>query len=165
MWTARTIIKQLAGDLRRPILSAFWQYAEPDSRRVAEGELARTLHYRPQKLRKLPADKKAGLLATRLNAPEYEQIFELALMQYLTNVRTEMLGAFLDEWKIPHQDGTIEDDEVTAPSVEQVRAAAKALEGRFEADEVILYLATAGLLMGEDWAATTWPVVEELTNT
>ena len=164
MWTARDIIKKLAGDLRRPILTAFWQHAEPDSRRLAIAELAKTLHYRPQKMRKISNEKKAGLLATRLNTPEYEQIFEMALMQFLTHERRELLGAFLDHWKIPHQDGTIEEEEVVAPSEEQVRAAATALSGRFGQEEVSLYLATAGLLMGPDWSTTTWPVVDELVT-
>ncbi len=162
MWTARSIIKQLAGDLRRPILAAFWRHAEADSRQVAISELARSLSYRPQKLRQAPAEKKAGLLATRLNTPEYEQIFEMALMLFFTHERKEMLAAFLDAWGIPHQDGTIEDDaDVQAPTVESVRGVAESQSTAFSEQEVDLYLATAGLLMGEEWAAATWPVLDE----
>ncbi len=82
-------------------------------------------------------------------------------MQYHTNEAKPLMSAFLDEWKVPHVDGSIETDDYTTPDAGKVRAAVTALEGKFEANDMLLYLATAGLLMGDDWRAGTWPVVDE----
>jgi hypothetical protein len=57
--------------------------------------------------------------------------------------------------------GSIEGDDYAAPSEEQVREAVKAVDG-FQPRDVAIYLASAGLLMGDDWRAATWPVVDEL---
>jgi len=38
----------------------------------------------------------------------------------------------------------------------------KELEGTYDRGDIVLYLATAGLLMSEGWRDATWPVVDEL---
>jgi len=75
-----------------------------------------------------------------------------------------MLGAFLDVWKIPHVNGSIEVDDYTPPSAEQVREAVRELRGRFDARDVAIYLASLGLLMGGPWDSAAWPVVDEIVK-
>lgn len=163
-WTARKILKDLADtDRRRRIAAAFWKHADAPSKAMTIVQLAKSLHFRDETIRKMPADKKSELLASRATLPELEQTLEAALMHYHTHEQNEMLGAFLDAWGIAHVNGSIETDDYTPPSEAQVRDAVRDLGTRFDARDVAIYLASLGLLMGEPWAGATWPVVGELT--
>jgi len=161
-WDARHILRQIAdADLRRDVLTSFWRHGDAQSKAMAVVQLAKALHFREETIRKMPPPKKADLLATRLTAPEFEQLLEMALMQYHTHDRNEMLAAFLDYWHVPHENGSIENDEYTTPTSDQVREAVAALP-QFPKRNVTLYLASAGLLMAGGWRDATWPVVDEL---
>ena len=163
MWTARRILKELVdAGRRRTILAAFWKYAEPQSKLMAQMQLAKALHFRDETIRKMPPEKKADLLASRVGAPEFDQFLEMALMQHHTHEKNELMAAFLDRWNIPHENGSIEGDDYTPPTADQVRAAVQELA--LDRDDVRLYLATAGLLMSEGWRNSTWPVVEEMLS-
>lgn len=164
MYDARRILKELADDERRSrILQSFWRNGDTSSKALATAQLSRALHFREQTLRKLPVEKKAELLASRLGAHEFDQFFEMALMQYHTHDLVEMLGAFLDLWNIPHVNGSIEVDDYPIPTPGQVRDAVHQLEMRYEKRDIAVYLASAGLLMGGAWRESAWPVVDELT--
>ena len=166
MWTARRILKELCDSgMRRDVFAAFWKYADPNARALANALLAKAMKFRDETIRKMAADKKAEMLAARISVPEFDQFHEVALMHYHTNRKAEMLGAFLDKWGIPHENGSIEAEEYATPTIEQVRTAAQELAPQYGLQNVRLYLATAGLLMGDDWAAATWPVVDELATT
>lgn len=163
-WSARNILRQIADPaLRRDILSAFWRHGDVQSRAMATVQLAKALHFREDSVRKLPLPKKADLLASRLSTPELEQLFEMALMHYHTHEKTPMLAAFLDFWHIPHENGSIEDDEYKTPTPDQVREAVGTLT-QFPKRDVAVYLASAGLLMADQWRDATWPVVDEMVN-
>ena len=164
MWDSRRIIKELTDPARREkIFVAFWRHGDAQSKALATSHLAKLMHFRPESIKKLPIERRADFLASRTSVPEFEQLTEMALMQYHTHEANQLMGAFLDEWKIPHENGTIESDDYKAPSVDAVRGAVTAIGDRFDRADVVLYLATAGLLMGEDWREATWPVVDELT--
>jgi D-hexose-6-phosphate mutarotase len=163
MWTARRILKELADtDRRRTILAHFWRHAEAEQRLLVQMQLAKAMHFREETIRKMTPEKKADLLASRIASPELEQFLELALMQYHTRDKKELMAAFLDYWHIPHDQGSIEVDDYPRPTADQVREAVQALEGQFDRDEIRLYLATAGLLMADEWRDGTWPVVDEM---
>jgi hypothetical protein len=163
MWTSRRILKELAdGERRHRILVAFWRHAEPSAKMLAAAQLARALHFRDETIRKMPAEKKAELLASRIGSSEFDQTLETALMQYHTHEMNVMMAAFLDRWGIPHVNGSIETDDYKPPSLDAVRDAVRELQ--FEPHDVAIYLATAGLLMGGGWRDATWPVVEELMS-
>ena len=163
MWTARRILKELADtDRRRAILTCFWKHAEQQQRLVVQMHLARAMNFREESIRRMPPEKKADLLAARMAAPELEQFVEMALMLYHTHEKNTMMAAFLDQWKVPHDNGSIESDDYTPPTAEQVREAVKALEGTYDPQDVRIYLATAGLLMADAWREGTWPVVDAI---
>jgi hypothetical protein len=163
LWTARRILKELAdADRRHRIAAAFWKHADAPSKAMAIVQLAKALHFRDETIRKMPADKKAELLASRASLPELEQTFEAALMHYHTHEQNAMLGAFLDVWGIAHVNGSIETDDYTPPTEAQVRDAVRDLHGRFDARDVAVYLASLGLLMGEPWESAAWPVVDDV---
>jgi len=162
-WTARSILRDIAdADRRQRVLRAFWRYGDATTKAVATAQLAKALHFRDETIRKMPADKKSDLLASRLVSSEFEQTFETALMQYHTHEANEMMAAFLDRWGVPHVNGSIESDDYTPPNAEAVRSAVRDFEERFDRRDIALYLASAGLLMGEAWAEGAWPVVEEI---
>ena len=163
MWTARRILKELAdADRRRAILTAFWKQADAQHRLIVQMQLAKMLHFREETIRKMPPEKKADLLASRIGFPELEQYLEMALMQYHTAQKGEMMAAFLDRWNVPHENGSIESDDYTVPTADQVRTAAKELS--YDPADVKIYLATAGLLMADQWREATWPVVDEMVG-
>lgn len=165
MWTARRILKELVdSDRRRAILAEFWKHGENHARLLAQMHLAKALHFRDDTIRKMPPEKKADLLASRIGVAEFDQFLEMALMAYHTHHQNKMMGAFLDQWNVPHNDGSIEADEYPVPSADQVRGAVKALEGEYDKRDVTVYLATAGLLMADEWRDSTWPVVDELVK-
>ena len=165
MFTAKRILKELADpDQRRAILAAFWKHADTHAKLMAQMQLAKALHFRDETIRKMPPEKKADLLAARIGSHEFDQVLEIALMQYHTHEKSALLGAFLDRWGIKHENGSIDGDDYTPPTVEQVREAVKDLGDQFDRREVALYLATAGLLMAGEWRDATWPVAEELAG-
>lgn len=165
MWTSRRILKELAdSDRRRRILSSFWKHAEAHAKLLATAQLAKVLHFREETLRKMPVEKKADLLAARMADPEFEQFLEMGLMQYHTHQQSEMMAAFLDRWNVPHSNGTIEADEYQAPNADQVREAVRELS-QFDKRDVALYLASAGLLMADEWREGAWPVADEIAAT
>src|SRR5687768_14443984 len=154
MWTSRRILKELTDtNLRKKILTAFWRYAEPHSKLLASHQLAQALHFRDETLRKMPNEKKAELLASRIGAPEFDQFLEMALMNYHTHEKGEMMAAFLDRWGIPHESGSIEAEEYERPTEEQVRSVVTELQSQYDRKEIAIYLASAGLLMDDGWRA------------
>jgi hypothetical protein len=163
MWTARRILKELAdADRRRAILTTFWKHAEPTHRLVVQAHLAKAMKFREESIRKMPPEKKAEMLASRIGMPELDQFLEMALMQYHTREKAGMMAAFLDKWGVPHENGSIEVDDYKVPDAEQVREAVKSLESEYGRADVRLYLATAGLLMADEWRDSTWAVVDEM---
>lgn len=149
------------GETRRRVLTAFWRHGDAQSKLLAQAYLAKALHFRDETIRKMPPEKKADLLASRIGASDFDQFLEMALMQYHTHEAKPLMSAFLDQWAVPHVDGSIESDDYTTPDAEKVRASMTELAGQFEKKDVLLYFATAGLLMGDDWRAGMWPVVDE----
>ena len=163
MWTARRILKELADtDRRRAILTHFWKHADQQNRMVVQMHLARAMNFREETIRKMPPEKKADLLASRMGAPELEQFLEMALMLYHTHEKKAMMGAFLDRWNVPHDNGSIESDDYTPPNADAVRSAVKELGDAYDPKDVRIYLATAGLLMDDKWQEATWPVADEM---
>ena len=165
-WNARTILKNICDTpLRQSVLEAFWTSGNDALRMQTLAQLATSLRFRPETLRKAPTQRKAELLGSRMTAHEFEEALEIALMTYHTTEASELLAAFLDEWGIPHQQGTIESEDYPVPSGADVVNAVEKLRDRFPRRNVVLYLATAGLLMGEalpKWREATWPLVETM---
>ena len=165
-WTARRILKELCGtSQRRSILAAFWREAEPDTKNMVIAALARNLNFRLDSIKKATPERKGELLGMQLHIAQFEEPMEIALMLYHTGQAKELLGAFLDSWKIPHVDGSIEVEEYPIPTAAAVARSSARLKDRFPEADIALYLATAGLLMGRDepkWREATWPEVERI---
>ena len=167
-WSARRILSEIASpDRRKTILAEFWRAADAEAKALATNHLARSMKFRDETIRKATAEKKGEWLASRISAPELEHAFEIALMAYHTKHARTLMGAFLDQWGIPHEDGSIEVDEYNPPTSKSVAAAVEALRAGYSVEEMRLYLASAGLIMGAadaKWREATWPVVDQLAS-
>ena len=165
-WTARRILKELCDtDRRKAILATFWREAEADTRNLVIAALAKNLNFRLDSIKKATPERKGDLLGMQLHVAQFEEPLEIALMLYHTGQARDLLAAFLDSWKIPHVDGSIEVEEYPIPTVAAVAASSAKLTGQFPQADIALYLATAGLLMGRDepkWREATWPEVERI---
>ena len=62
------------------------------------------------------------------------------MVYHLTEQR-EMMGTFLDELGLKHEAGLIEDDDAK-PDPEKIGPAVAAIEGKYPAEDVSLYLTT-----------------------
>jgi len=164
-WTARRILGSLADpELRKTILTSFWKQADQGLRAVTTAQLAKAMRFREETIRKAPAEKKAEWLGSRIQSVQLEDAFEAALMVFHTTRQKEMLTAFLDRWAVPHNEGSIEEDDYKVPSSSQVSEAVEALKEQFPLREIAVYLASAGLLMGGEWRDATWPVVDKYAH-
>jgi hypothetical protein len=165
-WSARRILGELCDpELRRTILASFWKDGDPGARHAAVVRLAKRMNFREESIRKAPMQKKADWLFARANTPEMEECLEMALMLHHTTKRSAMLATFLDQWGIPNENGAIETDDYKPPTEEAVRQAVESVGERFDQRDVVVYLATLGLLMGGaegEWREATWPVVNEM---
>ena len=118
-----------------------------------DGEVAKLLKFRPQAIKKVPIAKRAklarGWIEQRHNAELCYEFFG----SYLVNNKRELVTGFLDATGVPHDQGMIEDIDRVKPDPAKLDGAVKALDEKFGADDVTLYLALA---------AEQWPSVPEL---
>jgi hypothetical protein len=70
-----------------------------------------------------------------------------------------MMGAFLDELGIAHEDGLIAEETVAKPDGDKLAAAAEALRGKFPAEDVSLYFSTLVSQDPETWGALAEPAL------
>jgi hypothetical protein len=65
---------------------------------------------------------------------------------------------------VPHVNGSIEADDYKTPTPDEVQKAVDELGNRFDKRDIALYLASAGLLMGDGWRDAMWPAVDKLAS-
>jgi hypothetical protein len=118
-----------------------------------DGEVAKVLRFRPQAIRKLPfpqrARKARQLLISRSNAELCYELFGSWLIQK----RRDLVTGFLDATGVKHEEGMIEDLDHNSPDEKKLAAAVKDLDGRFDPQDVTLYLSLC---------AEQWPSLKEL---
>ncbi len=103
-------------------------------------ELAAAAGFRRQTLERMePAQ--AARLVVRLPSRKLPRPGTV-LPHFLTSTRSELLGAYLDELGVPHDDGVIPEDHQAVVEAEEARQAAEGLLARFPPDDVIVYLVT-----------------------
>jgi len=133
----------------RALYSHDW--GEAPTRREADFAIMQGMRFRESAVRQLSVDKRASYVARSIRPTE--SLAGSMLLALHLEQRRAMLSAFLEELKIPHDDGLIaEDHDMKPPSAATLEKAAKALRDRFPADEVELYLATLYVLDRVTWA-------------
>jgi hypothetical protein len=97
----------------------------------------------------MPVEKKTRYLLS-LPAVSEATAARLLVAYHLAHQRP-MMGRFLDELGIPHEEGLIADENLTAPPPDRLAAAAKTLAASFPAEDVALYLSTLQWQDPETW--------------
>ncbi len=144
--------KQMSADRRQQAAAAFWH----DANGVAEqaevvAVIAQRLKFRPRSVMSLPLDRKAKYL---LGLPAVsEMVAARLLVAFHIAHQRPMMAAFLDALGIPHEDGLIENEQVTAPDDAALRAAVASLVKAFPAMDVALYLSTLTWQDPDAWGA------------
>jgi hypothetical protein len=142
--------KHLSSDRRVRAADAFWA----DDNAAAEqaeviATIAHRIKFRMKSVLAMPLEKKTRQLVA-LPAVS-EAVAARLLVAYHLAHQKPMMARFLDELGIPHEDGVIADENLTAPPPERLASAARALAGAFPAEDVSLYLSTLLWQDPETW--------------
>jgi uncharacterized protein (UPF0297 family) len=119
-----------------------------------DAEVAKLLKFRPQAIKKIPLVKRAKLAKGWIEQKHNAELCYELFGTYLVRTKRELVTGFLDATGVPHKEGMIEDIEQAKPDPEKIDAAVQALDGKFGADDVTLYLALC---------AEQWPGVPEIS--
>jgi hypothetical protein len=163
-WRAGEILRVLcSAELQRQILTIGLSEGPERDIKAVEHSLAGLLHFRPATMQALPLERKVAYVRQMIAASDLQEPLRKLLAWFLLERRTAMLSAFLDKWGIPHQQGHIE-GEAHAPSPERAIEAASALQSQFSREDMAVYFATAGLVMGPPWQEALWPLINQLVD-
>ena len=133
--------KELSPERKQQSAEAFWNDRNASVEHAeAIVAIAQRIKFRPKSVIALPVEKKAKHLVA-VGAVSELVAARLLVAYHLAHQRP-MMGAFLDALGVSHEDGLINDEEMEAPPAERLDEAVRALNARFPADEVALYLST-----------------------
>jgi len=146
--------KRLSSERKLLAADAFWQ----DENAAAEQAeavvmIAQRIKFRIRSVQTLPREKKSRHLVN-LSAVS-EMVAARLLVAYHLHHQRPMMVAFLDALGIAHDNGLIADEELTAPSADRLRDAARAIGSSHPAEDVALYLSTLMWQDPETWAGLT----------
>ncbi len=136
-------------DRRLRAARAFWEADQaPENHAQAALLIAQQRKFRPKFVLGLAPESKARHLAGIAALPD--ALAARALVAYHLAEQREMMGAFLDELGLKHEDGVIEEEDVR-PDPERIAPAVSAIAEKFPADDVSLYLTTLFCQDPETW--------------
>ena len=143
--------RSLPSDLRVAAATAFWN-DDQAALEQAEGValIARQIKFRPKSVVSLPVEKKAKHLAGMAQVSDL--LAARLLVSYHLQHQRPMMGRFLDELKIAHEEGLITEESPTAPDAETLDKAATALGAEFPPADVSRYFWTLLWQDPQTWA-------------
>jgi hypothetical protein len=148
------IWKRLSADRRIKAAEMFWSDEQSTDQQVeAVAALATHMKFRTKSVIGLPLERKAKYLATLPGISD--TVAARALVSYHLEHQRAMMGSFLDSLGIAHENGLINEENVTAPDAEKIRAAAAELADKYPAEDVALYFSTLISQDPETWAELT----------
>ena len=150
--------KKMSADRRMAAAEVFWADEQSTEQQIeAVGALAGHMKFRPKSVISLPLEKKVKYLATLPNVSD--TVAARALVNYHLEHQRPMMVAFLDLLGITHENGLINEENVTKPDAQKLKAAAAELSSKFPKEDVILYFST---LVSQD--PDTWAALADLTK-
>jgi len=130
---------------------AFWNDQEAADDQVQAAVLiAQQKKFRPKTVFGLDLERKTHHLASLVTLPE--QIAARTLIAYHLAEHRAMMGAFLDELGLAHENGLIQADDIV-PDASKVAPAATKLAQQFQPEDVGIYLSTLLCQDPEVWGA------------
>jgi hypothetical protein len=118
-----------------------------------DGEVAKSLRFRPQAVRKLPMAQRAKRAKMLIETARNTELAYEILGAYLIKNHRGLVTGFLDDTGVKHDDGMIEDVDHNKPDAAKVKDVVTELDRKFDPADVTIYLAIA---------AEQWPDVKEL---
>ncbi|HET7696817.1 MAG TPA: hypothetical protein VFK57_13975 [Vicinamibacterales bacterium] len=122
-----------------------------DQQLEAVASIATHMKFRPRSVLALAPDKRARYLAQLPTISD--AIAARALVSYHLERQRAMMGAFLDQLGIAHDNGLISEENVPKPDPGKVKTAVEHLSAHYPAEDVSLYLATLVSQDPETWDA------------
>ena len=133
--------RRMSAERRMDAAELFWGDEQSTDQQVeAIAAIASHMKFRTKSVLALPAEKRIRYLATLPNVSD--TIAARALVSYHLERHRPMMAAFLDLLDISHENGLINDEEISKPDTAKLRAAAAELASKYPADDVSLYFAT-----------------------
>ena len=114
-----------------------------------DGDVARSLRFRPQAIRKLPMEQRAKRARMLVETSKNANLAYELVGGYLMKTQKELVIGFLEATGVKHQDGMIEDIEGAKPAPDKIAAAIAELDKKFAREDVTLYL----VLCADQWPA------------
>jgi hypothetical protein len=146
--TPARVWSQLDPDTQK--LAAEAIYADGATRREADLAVAAAMRFREPALRRQSVAQRIGYLLRAVH-PNDDLAGSLLLALHLTH-RRPILGHFLTELSIPHEDGLIDPDhDLKPPTASSLTAAIASLDSRFDRPHVDLYLACLLSMDPDTW--------------
>lgn len=151
--------KQMSAERRMSAAELFWTDDQSTEQQIeAVGALAAHMKFRAKSVVGLPLEKKAKYLATLPSVSD--TVAARALVNYHLAKQRPMMAAFLDSLGIAHEDGLINEENMTKPDAATLGTAAADLATRFPPEDVSLYFRT---LVSQD--PDTWSGLADVTRT
>jgi hypothetical protein len=142
--------RSLPSDLRIAASHAFWTDEQAALEQTeAVGLIARQIKFRPKSVISLPVEKKARHLAGLAQVSDL--LAARLLVAYHLHHQRPMMGRFLDELGIAHDNGLITEESPSAPDEATLDRAVKALAADFPKDDVSRYFWTLLWQDPETW--------------
>lgn len=142
--------RELPPDIRVAASTAFWTDEQAALEQAeAVGLIARQIKFRTKSVLTLPVEKKAKHLAGMAQVSDL--LAARLLVAYHLQHQRPMMGRFLDELGIAHDNGLIRDESPTAPPAETLDKAAQALAAAFPPADVSRYFWTLLWQDPETW--------------
>ncbi len=149
--TPSRLWKQMSAEQRLAAARAFWSDQDASNDQIqAVLLIAQQKKFRPKFVLGLDLDRKSRHLSTMLSLPD--AMAARTLVVYHLAEQRGMMGAFLDALGITHENGLIQDDDVT-PDPARIVPAVAAIRDAYPPQQVALYLST---LLSQDpgtWGA------------
>lgn len=120
---------------------AIYQSLEVNGFGPLDGEVAKSLKFRPIAVKKLPMAQRAKRARMLIeNAGNAELAYEV-FGAYLLKNHKELVTGFLDKTGVEHEDGMIQEIDRGVPEKKKIAAAISDLDAKFAPEDVTLYLA------------------------
>ena len=135
---------------------AIYQSLEVDGYGPLDGEVAKSLKFRPIAVKKLPMAQRAKRARMIMEATGNSELAYELFGAYLLKHKKELVTGFLDKTGVAHEDGMIEDIEKGVPTKSKIAGAVKELDAAFPEEDVTLYLS----MCAQQWAQL--PEIDEI---
>ncbi len=147
--TPSRLWRRMTADQRLRAARAFWPDEQAaDDQVQAVMLIAQQKKFRPKFILGLDDERRAKHLASMVALPE--AMAARCLVVYHLTEQREMMGLFLDTLGLKHENGLIEDDNAK-PDPEKIGPAVAAIDGKYPAEDVSLYLTTLLVQDPETW--------------